>query len=195
MKMKLLNTNMKLMKKFVRYGRHPLDGSGGFLLESLKFVWNKMSKKYFELGWSDIQIEKKKFEIATSNFKGIDKDFFLVKVAKAYMNFTGAVKTGIFCEDSLENPQNWGLQTCSQIQLGEFDLLMTNPPFGSKIPVTGNSKLKEFELGYKWKQNPEDSKFYKTQTIAPKTPPQELFIERCLQNGYHITRNLLTCSI
>lgn len=25
------------------------------------------------------------------------------------------------------------------------------------------------------------SKFYKTQTIAQKTPPQELFIERCLQ--------------
>nr|ARR28469.1 putative DNA methyltransferase [Caulerpa okamurae] len=159
----------------------PACGSGGFLLESLKFVWNKMSSQYFELGWSDIQIEKKKFEVATSNFKGIDKDFFLVKVAKAYMNLMGDGKTGIFCEDGLENPQNWASQTYSQIQLGEFDLLMTNPPFGSKISVTGEAKLKEFQLGYKWKQNPGDSKFYKTQTIAQKTPPQELFIERCLQ--------------
>lgn len=55
---------------------------------------------------------------------------------------------------------------------------MTNPPFGSKISVIGEEKLKEFELGYKWIQK--NNKFFKTQTVQ-KTPPQELFIERCLQ--------------
>lgn len=63
---------------------------------------------------------------------------------------------------------------------------MTNLSFGSKISVTGESKLKEFQLGYKWKQNPGTASFIKhKQTIAQKTPPQELFIERkkerCLQ--------------
>lgn len=38
----------------------PACGSGGFLLESLKFVWNKMSNKYSELGWSDVQAKKLK---------------------------------------------------------------------------------------------------------------------------------------
>ena len=156
----------------------PACGSGGFLIESLKFVWNKLSKKYSELGWSDVQIENKKIEIATSNFRGIDKDYFLNKVAKAYMSLLGDGQTGLFCEDTLENPQSWCLQTQSKIQLGEFDILMTNPPFGSQILVTGETKLKQFELGYHWKQK--HNKFYKTKKVK-RTPPQELFIERCLQ--------------
>nr|BBN51385.1 N-6 DNA methylase [Halimeda borneensis] len=156
----------------------PARGSGGFLIESLKFVWQKLSNKYSELGWSDVQIENKKFEIATSHFRGIDKDYFLTKIAKAYMNLLGDGKTGIFCEDTLDNPQNWSIQTQSNIQLGKFDLVMTNPPFGSKISISGKSKLKEFNLGYKWKKK--NNKFYKTK-IVQKTPPQELFIERCLQ--------------
>jgi len=156
----------------------PACGSGGFLVESLKFVWTQLSKKYSELGWSDIQIENKKIEIATKNFRGIDKDYFLTKVTKVYMNLFGAGTTGIFCEDTLENSQNWSLDTRSRILFGEFDILMTNPPFGSKISVTGEAKLKQFQFGYKWKQK--HNKFYKTK-IVQKTPPQELFIERCLQ--------------
>lgn len=129
-------------------------------------------------GWSDIQIENKKIEIATKNFRGIDKDYFLTKVTKVYMNLFGAGTTGLFCEDTLENSQNWSLDTRSRIRFGEFDILMTNPPFGSQISVTGEAKLKQFQFGYKWKQK--HNKFYKTK-IVQKTPPQELFIERCLQ--------------
>ena len=152
----------------------PACGSGG----SLKFVWNKLANKYSELGWSNRQIENKKIEIATNNFRGMDKDYFLTKLSKAYMSLMGEGKTGIYCEDALENSQNWSLQTRSKIQLGKFDLLMTNPPFGSKISVTGEEKLKEFALGYRWKQK--HNTFYKTK-IVQKTPSQELFIERCLQ--------------
>ena len=156
----------------------PACGSGGFLIESLKFVWNKLSKKYSQYGWSDVQIENKKMEITINNFRGIDKDYFLNKVARTYMSLMGDGKTGIFCEDSLENPQNWSIQTRSKIQLGEFDILMTNPPFGRQIAVRGEAKLKQFELGHLWKQK--HNKFYKTQKVR-ETPPQELFIERCLQ--------------
>lgn len=54
----------------------PACGSGGFLIESLKFIWDKLSKQYSELGWSDVQIENKKIEIATKNIRGMDKDYF-----------------------------------------------------------------------------------------------------------------------
>lgn len=147
----------------------PACGGGGFLIESLKFVWNKLANKYSELGWSNVQIENKKIEIATNNFRGMDKDYFLTKVSKAYMSLIGDGKTGIYCEDALENSQNWCLQTRSKIQLGQFDLLMTNPPFGSKLFVIGEEKLKEFALGYRWKQK--QNKFYKTK-IVQKTPPK-----------------------
>lgn len=158
----------------------PACGSGGFLIESLKHVWDKAEKKYSKLKWSEGQIEKKKIDIATTNFRGLDKDYFLSKVAKAYMNLVGDGTTGIFCEDSLESPTNWSLDTQSKIKVEGFDILITNPPFGSKIPVTGESKIKQFDFGYKWQYDKTAKKWIKTKKIKKREEPQVLFIERCL---------------
>jgi len=62
----------------------PACGSGGFLIDALKYVWEVADKKYQKLGWKEKDIDKKKIEIATNNMRGIDKDYFLSKVAKAY---------------------------------------------------------------------------------------------------------------
>ena len=159
----------------------PACGSGGFLIDALKFVWDVAEKKYKKLGWKETQIEKKKIEIATNNFRGIDKDYFLSKVAKAYMNLIGDGTTGIFCEDSLESPNNWKIETQLKIQLNTFDVLITNPPFGSKIKVEGEDKLKYYNVGYKWKFNDESDIWEKTNTLKEQEEPQVLFIERCLE--------------
>ena len=158
----------------------PACGSGGFLIESLKSVWEKIDEKYNKLGWNEVEKSKKKIETATRNFRGIDKDYFLSKVAKAYMNLVGDGTTGIFCEDSLENPKNWRSETKTKIEMGSFDVLLTNPPFGSKIPIVGAEKLKQFEVGHKWKQDKESGKWEKTTKIKEQEEPQVLFIERCL---------------
>ena len=157
----------------------PACGSGGFLIESLKYVWEDIERNYSELDWSAVDIGKKKIEVATNNFRGLDKDYFLSKVAKAYMNLIGDGTTGIFCEDSLENPKNWSPETNTKIKLGRFDILITNPPFGSKIPVTGEAKLKEFEVGYKWQKDKKSGKWHKTTKLKKREEPQVLFIERC----------------
>jgi len=158
----------------------PACGSGGFLIEALKHVWNQSEKKYKKLGWSEAQIEKNKIETATSNFRGIDKDYFLSKVAKAYMNLVGDGTTGIFCEDSLENPSNWSQETQTKIKMDEFDILITNPPFGSKIPVTGEAKIKQFDFGYKFQFDKKSKKWVKTKKLKKREESQVLFIERCL---------------
>lgn len=158
----------------------PACGSGGFLIDALKYVWNVAETKYKKLGWNEGQIERKKIDIATNNFRGIDKDYFLSKVAKAYMNLVGDGTTGIFCEDSLENPNNWKQETQSKIQLGTFDILLTNPPFGSNIKVEGEEKLKQFNLAHQWKKNKINNEFEKHK-LKEKEAPQILFIERCLQ--------------
>ncbi|GHT70285.1 restriction endonuclease subunit M [Bacteroidia bacterium] len=158
----------------------PACGSGGFLIESLKAVWEQIENKYSKLGWSDVDKSKKKIETAAKNFRGIDKDYFLSKVAKAYMNLVGDGTTGIFCEDSLENPKNWRSEAKTKIELGTFDVLLTNPPFGSTIKVEGEDKLKQFNLAYQWKRKKSDSEFEKN-SIKDKEAPQILFIERCLQ--------------
>lgn len=158
----------------------PACGSGGFLIDALKYVWDEAEKKYSKLGWKEAQIEKKKIDIATNNFRGLDKDYFLSKVAKAYMNLIGDGTTGILCEDSLENPNNWKQETQLKIQLDSFDVVLTNPPFGSKIPVSGEEKLKQFDLAHQWKKNKTEGGWDKYK-IKDKEAPQILFIERCFQ--------------
>jgi type I restriction enzyme M protein len=158
----------------------PACGSGGFLIESLKSVWERIENKYTKLGWNKVDIAKKQIEVATKNFRGIDKDYFLSKVAKAYMNLVGDGTTGIFCEDSLENPKNWRSDAKTKIEMGSFDVLLTNPPFGSTIKVEGEEKLKQFDLAHQWKKKKINNEFEKN-NIKDKEAPQILFIERCLQ--------------
>ena len=76
----------------------PACGSGGFLVESLRYVWNKLEKKSTELGWPDAEIEAEKQKVAIKNFRGIDKDNFLSKVAKAYLAILGDGRGGVHCE-------------------------------------------------------------------------------------------------
>jgi type I restriction enzyme M protein len=146
----------------------------------LKYVWQQIDEKYSKLGWSEVDKFKKKIEVATKNLRGIDKDYFLSKVAKAYMNLVGDGTTGIFCEDSLENPENWRSEAKTKIELGTFDILLTNPPFGNKIKVKGEAKLKQFNVGYKWKQDKKTNQWYKPDKVKEQEEPQILFIERCL---------------
>ncbi|KAK3605064.1 hypothetical protein CHS0354_000730 [Potamilus streckersoni] len=158
----------------------PACGSGGFLIDTLKYIWENIDINYKKLHWKQIEIEKKKIDIATNNFRGIDKDYFLSKVAKAYMNLVGDGTTGIFCEDSLEIPTHWKQETQFKIKPESFDVILTNPPFGSKIPVAGEEKLKQFELAHQWKKNKTDKNWEKSK-LKDKEAPQILFIERCLQ--------------
>lgn len=158
----------------------PACGSGGFLIDSLKHVWDKIDKKGQDYNWSQNEIDKEKQKIASEKFRGIDKDYFLSKVTKAYMTLIGDGTSGVVCDDSLETKHNWNNITNQKIQLDKFDVLLTNPPFGSKIPVRGEEKLKQFELGHKWKLNKKINKWEKGK-LKDKESPQVLFVERCLQ--------------
>ncbi len=157
----------------------PACGSGGFLVESLKYLWEKQDKEGEKIGWSEIALHEEKQELAINNFRGIEKDSFLTKVAKAYMAILGDGKGGIFCEDSLENPKDWGIKTKQNIELEKFDVLLTNPPFGKDIKVDGEEKLKQYKLAYKWKKS--DESFIKGEKLKDKESTQILFIERSLQ--------------
>jgi len=158
----------------------PACGSGGFLVESLRHVWRKLDAEGEKYHWSTSNLQEEKMEVALNKIRGIDKDYFLAKVAKAYMAIIGDGKSGIFCEDSLEDPRNWEDKTRLKIDLGKFSVLLTNPPFGSKIPVRGEEKLKQFDLGYKWKFDKKTQTWVKTQKLKDREEPQVLFIERCL---------------
>lgn len=157
----------------------PACGSGGFLVESLRYVWNKVEKKGIELGWPESEIEAEKQKVAIKNFRGIDKDNFLSKVAKAYLAILGDGRGGVHCENSLEKFENWNKKTFEDIQPGSFDIVVTNPPFGKKLSIDSTEILSLYDLGHKWRIN-ENGSFEKAE-LVDKQPPQLLFIERCFQ--------------
>jgi type I restriction enzyme M protein len=158
----------------------PACGSGGFLIEGLKYLHKKIEKTGQEMNWPEEMINEEKIAKANINFCGIEKDTFLSKVVKAYMILMGDGKSGIFCEDSLNNPKDWDAKTRARIQLEGFDILLANPPFGAKIPVKGEKKLSQFPLGYKWKKDTKDNIWRKTNKIKESEAPQILFLDRCL---------------
>ena len=129
----------------------PACGSGGFLIETLRYVWDKIEKEGKDLNWSERAIQEEKIAFASTKIRGIDKDAFLTKLTKAYMAILGDGKGGIFCEDSLDNPNTWNPDTRVKIDLNKFTIVATNPPFGASINVVGEDKLKQYDLGYKYK--------------------------------------------
>ena len=157
----------------------PACGSGGFLIEGLKYLHKKIEHQGELLNWPAIEIDREKTAKANINFRGIEKDKFLAKVVKAYMVIMGDGKSGIFCEDSLEFPHNWQSKTQSNIQLGTFDVLLANPPFGANIPVKGETKLSQYPLGHKWKLNKKTNTWVQG-NVKEKEAPQILFLDRCL---------------
>lgn len=157
----------------------PACGSGGFIVEALRHIWKIVEEKSLKLKWPKHEIEIEKQKVAFKNIRGIDKDYFLSKVAKAYMAIVGDGRGGIFCENSLYPVENWNPNTQSEIKLNSFDVVLTNPPFGSKIKVTGSEVLKQFDFGHKWKYNKKKENWVRGK-LKEKQAPQILFIERCL---------------
>lgn len=157
----------------------PACGSGGFLIEGLKYLHRKIEEQGERLNWPELEIDREKIAKANINFRGIEKDKFLAKVVKAYMVIMGDGKSGIFCEDSLEFPTNWQSKTQANVQLGTFDVLVANPPFGANIPVKGEAKLNQFPLGHKWKFDTKQNKWIQGK-VKDKEAPQILFLDRCL---------------
>lgn len=148
----------------------PSCGSGGFLVESLKYLWGKLEVEAHRLDWEAAAVAEEKKDIGMKNIRGIEKDSFLTKITKSYMAILGDGKGGVFCEDSLDIPDNWKAKTKQLIKLGSMDVCLANPPFGKDIKITGNEKLRQYELAKK-----------RDGTYVAEGNPSTLFFERDLQ--------------
>jgi type I restriction enzyme M protein len=157
----------------------PACGAGGFLVETLRHKWAALDAMGKEYDWSERALEEERQSVAMKSVFGIEKDSFLAKVAKAYMAIMGDGKGGIFCEDSLEKPDNWHADTQRGVKLGHFDLVLANPPFGKDIKVIGEAKLRQFDLGHQHKTV--GGAKVLTNTVLKEQNPQVLFVERCIQ--------------
>lgn len=157
----------------------PACGTGGFLIEALKSEWQSIRMRAQSLGWPEKEIYAEEQRIAIKNIRGIDKDSFLGKVAKAYMALMDDGRGGVFCENSLIAPSQWSSKAQEDIREGSFDVVLTNPPFGKKLKIDESEILSLYDLGRKWKKD-ENGIYERTNLLMDAQPPQILFIERCL---------------
>lgn len=159
----------------------PACGSGGFLIMALEHVWRQVEAEASGKGWTDVQLDRKKRDVASRAFRGFDKDAFLARVTKAYMAIIGDGRGGVFCENSLLPPSRWQQQAQRVVELGSFDVVLANPPFGSKIRIKGPETLAQFDLGHKWKRDRNAQEMVRLTDLREDQAPQLLFLERCLQ--------------
>jgi|SRR5579862_1632123 len=107
---------------------------------------------------------------------GIDKDHDLALLASALS--TVYDKTGNVTVHNL-NSLSFAQLKEKGIDLGTFDYVLTNPPFGAKIGVTDAPTLRQFALGHVWKHT--DKKWTQTSDLRTVQDPQILFLELCIR--------------
>jgi type I restriction enzyme M protein len=108
----------------------PFCGSGHFLSESLHYVAK------------NIQPKSKQFhEFAFGKLHGIEKSDRMTRIAMTDMRLRGDGHSNIRCTDSLLDFANY-----PDIAPESFDLVLTNPPFGSLLGKEALATLGRFEV-------------------------------------------------
>jgi type I restriction enzyme M protein len=122
-------------------------GSGGFLLHALKEVRDEADRLYDdEIGigasWKDYW-----HEFAEKHLFGIEINEQISRVAKMNMIIHDDGHTNIITNDGLKNNRTIEIENRNlNFQDGTFDLIMTNPPFGSTIKADEVPYYKQYEL-------------------------------------------------
>ena len=137
----------------------PACGSGGFLLYALDHVRREADGR-FPNHDSDVQQSIQHFQywhdFAQNNLFGIEINDEIARVAKMNMIIHDDGHTNIVGSDALDFLQSIENKK-RDLSAGEFDVILTNPPFGAVIRRTekGDGYLEQFELmGYLSKDYP-----------------------------------------
>ena len=147
----------------------PACGAGGFLSATIQYLAKE--------GATASAIEK----FAASRLYGIDKDKYLVSLTQAHITLATRAKAHVVCADSLAwNPQA-GDSLDSFPGEGEYDVVLTNPPFGANIVAATGPVLRAYALARKWRHHPANGQLAPTAEFQNNVPPQVLFMEKCVK--------------
>lgn len=180
----------------------PACGTGGFLILGMNKVITNLTNDFESSfgkeknewdGDQTITFMNRVKEIAAGNFFGFDINPDLVKASKMNMVMNNDGAGNILQNNSLSHPHSWKKEIkdklCDSFNLPKdsirkkedlalFDFVVTNPPFGTKLPIKSPDVLEQYDLGHIWKKTDDDS-IVKTDRLVTSRAPEVLFIERC----------------
>jgi len=180
-------------------------GTGGFLVTAMTHVIDQLESDFSaSIGikrpdWDSNTVrvfQDRVSEMASSDFFGFDINPDLVKATKMNMVMNNDGSGNILQANSLLPPHEWSAEFRTRLaealhideseirnhaSISFFNVIVTNPPFGSKIPVKDESILKQYELAHLWENDKKSGTWTMTERLQSSVPPEILFIERCTQ--------------
>lgn len=163
----------------------PACGTGGFLITAMNYVIEKIRAaelaKWGEVARAEDAIRARVQRFAEKFIIGMDLNPSLVKASKMNMVMNNDGAGGLFQGNSLKAPATWDDVLRARNVMGTVDLLFTNPPFGSKIPIDDPAILEKYDLGHAWSYDAETDAWTMRPDIQKSQPPEILFIERCVR--------------
>lgn len=180
-------------------------GTGGFITTAMSHAIEKLEDEFTkEIGikrenWND-DIKRvfldKISDMASTNYYGFDINPDLVKATKMNMVMNNDGSGNVLQCNSLLPPHEWSDEFKTRLSealgvkkseirnsdsIGFFDVIVTNPPFGSKIPIKDEVILEQFDLAHIWNYDKKNNIWTMTDKLQASVPPEILFIERCTQ--------------
>lgn len=165
----------------------PACGTGGFLVSTVKHVDRQLHEAaripQGEESTDDfLSLRDKLIHYVERNLFGADFDPFLVRAAQMNVLMGSNGQPRVFNLNSLEFPAGHLADVApakKTAELGTMDVVITNPPFGSDIPINDPNILKHYELAHVWERTDEGT-FRNTGRLQGSVAPEVLFVERVL---------------
>lgn len=172
----------------------PSCGTGGFLITGMNHALEYIEKAEREQ-WEDPtqgtdfereELYRRRDEYFRQRVFGIDLNPALVRAAKMNMVMNNDGSGGLYQANTLENPHTWSTALRDAVPLGSIDVIVSNPPFGAKIPIDDEDTLVQYDLASVWDQDGEGNwsirlDKHDNRVLQKSQPPEILFIERALQ--------------
>lgn len=172
----------------------PSCGTGGFLIAAMNNAISYIEESQRAM-WADPtngteyernELYKRRAEYFSNCVFGIDLNPVLVRAAKMNMVMNNDGEGGLFQGNTLENPHRWSADLRRAVELGGIDVIVSNPPFGAKIPIDDEAILSQYDLAAVWDEKEggrwEIRRDAQNKPVLQKSqPPEILFIERAIQ--------------
>ncbi|MGD9685482.1 MAG: restriction endonuclease subunit M [Desulfobacter sp.] len=183
----------------------PACGTGGFIVVILNYMAEKvrlnLQAEGLDPDGKDLERFNHELRLVAQKVFGTDINPNLVRVARMNMLMNNDGQGGITHLDGLAPPEKWNFPSGvmhlyqpdktwkdtpiadylrDEMQLGTFDIVASNPPFGAKIKIESEVILTQYELARKWVYDSDRRLWSPTPVLQSGVAPEILFLERCV---------------